>query len=48
MFDKPLCNYNALSFISIFAEWYNKTDNIYLKASCVLLCTVQVDYTGRL
>lgn len=48
MFDKLLWNHNALSFISIFFEWYNKTDNIYLKASCVSLCTVQVDYTGRL
>ena len=48
MFDKLLWNQNALSFISIFVEWYNKTDNIYSKAGCVSLCTVQVEYTGRL
>ena len=48
MFDKLLWNHNALSFISIIVEWYNKTDNIYLKAGCVSLCTEQVDCTGRL
>ena len=48
MFDKLLWNHNALSFISIFVEWYNKTDNIYLKAGCVSMCTVLIDYTGRL